>query len=217
MPGTTSYLLLFLQKSSIIGTAKINASLYRTRERATRSISALFVWHIYISESHLVGFELRVGHSTAQGLTIGPWKLLNLGRSCGFLYNEHGQICANIWSDLSSMPIRGAEIFKCATFPIYLESSSIMIVVSNQQVMCGSNVASYIPPSGALGISLRSLDIRGIFHLDIWSEIWYTRNISPQFSMWNVQCGGISQEILKKVKILRGGYVRRPIWTTHWH
>ena len=77
MPRTTSYLLLFLQKSSIIGTAKINASLYRTRERATRSISALFVWYIYVSESLLVGFELRVAHSTAQGLTSGPWKLLN--------------------------------------------------------------------------------------------------------------------------------------------
>ena len=77
MPGTTSYLLLFLQRSSIIGTAKINASLYRARERATRSISALFFWYIYVSESLLVGFELRVAHSTAQGLTSGPWKLLN--------------------------------------------------------------------------------------------------------------------------------------------
>ena len=77
MPRTTSYLLLFLQRSSIIGTAKINASLYRARERATRSISAHFVWYIYVSESFLVGFELRVAHSTAQGLTSGPWKLLN--------------------------------------------------------------------------------------------------------------------------------------------
>ena len=34
MPGTTSYLLLFLQKSSIIGTAKINASLHRVRSRS---------------------------------------------------------------------------------------------------------------------------------------------------------------------------------------
>ena len=77
MPRTTSYLLLFLQRSSIIGTAKINASLYRARERATRSISAHFVWYIYVSEWLLVGFELRVAHSTAQGLTSGPWKLLN--------------------------------------------------------------------------------------------------------------------------------------------
>ena len=79
-------------------------------------VSADFVYYICVSESHLVRIELRIAQSTAQGLTIGPWKLLNLGRSCGFLYNEHGQICANIWSDLSSMPIRSAEIFKCATF-----------------------------------------------------------------------------------------------------
>ena len=77
MPRTTSYLLLFLQRSSIIGTAKINASLYRARERATRSISAHFVWYIYVSEWLLVGFELRVAHSTAQGLTSGPWKLVS--------------------------------------------------------------------------------------------------------------------------------------------
>ena len=85
-------------------------------------------------------------------------------------------------------------------------------------VMCGSNLASYIPPSGALGISLPSLDIRGISPLQ-YSKVKSRRGdiISKVKSHRGVKnpVGGISQEILKKVKISRGGYVRRPIWTTH--
>ena len=87
------------------------------RQGASPIVSADFVYYICVSESDLVRIELRIALSTAQGLTIGPWKLLNVGRSCGFLYNEHGQICANIWSDLSSMPIRARKFSSAQLSP----------------------------------------------------------------------------------------------------
>ena len=45
------------------------------------------------------------------------------------------------------------------------------LTLSCVRIMCGSNLASYIPPAGPLGISFPSLDVRGIFHPDIQSEM----------------------------------------------
>ena len=76
-------------------------------------------------------------------------------------------------------------------------------------IMCRSNLASYIPYSGPLGISLDSFGTRGISPHHPASKV-------KSRSQWNFPWGGISQEIMEKREMLRVGYVRRPIWTTHY-
>ena len=83
-------------------------------ESTTRIECTDFVCYYCISESLLMRIELRVAQSTVQGLTTGPWKLLRVIWSYGFLYYQHGRICANILSDLSSTPTSGTEIFSSA-------------------------------------------------------------------------------------------------------
>ena len=73
-------------------------------------------------------------------------------------------------------------------------------------VMCGSNLASYIPPAGPLGISLPPLDVRG-FH---------TGDFTSTFGCTGVSHRGFHKKYWKKSEKASRGYVRRPIWTTHY-
>ena len=73
-------------------------------------------------------------------------------------------------------------------------------------VMCGSNLTSYIPPAGPLGISLPPLDAGG-FH---------TGDFTSTFGCTGVPHRGFHKKYWKKGEKAGGGYVRRPIWTPHY-